>query len=98
MSTTVDSNQSEMSLMPVSMIELETYITSLQTGRAGEHSDYGTITLLFQDDIGGLEVLKKSGEWFPARPIPDTGTLLILPIFVHLFAPLPPTTAQCSSM
>ncbi|XP_046543303.1 proline hydroxylase buaE-like, partial [Haliotis rubra] len=23
--------------------------------RCGEHSDYGTITLLFQDDIGGLE-------------------------------------------
>ncbi len=24
--------------------------------RCGEHSDYGTVTLLFQDDIGGLEV------------------------------------------
>ena len=24
--------------------------------RCGEHSDYGSITLLFQDDIGGLEV------------------------------------------
>ncbi len=25
--------------------------------RCGEHSDYGSITLLFQDDAGGLEVL-----------------------------------------
>ncbi|XP_067674752.1 uncharacterized protein [Haliotis asinina] len=25
--------------------------------RCGEHSDYGTTTLLFQDDIGGLEVM-----------------------------------------
>ena len=25
--------------------------------RCGQHSDYGTITLLMQDDIGGLEVL-----------------------------------------
>ena len=24
--------------------------------RCGEHSDYGSITLLFQDSIGGLEV------------------------------------------
>ena len=24
--------------------------------RCGQHSDYGTITLLFQDEIGGLEV------------------------------------------
>lgn len=24
--------------------------------RCGEHSDYGTLTLLFQDQIGGLEV------------------------------------------
>lgn len=27
--------------------------------RCGEHSDYGFITLLFQDDVGGLEVNTK---------------------------------------
>jgi len=27
--------------------------------RCGAHSDYGTVTLLLQDDIGGLEVTKK---------------------------------------
>jgi isopenicillin N synthase-like dioxygenase len=26
--------------------------------RCGQHSDYGTFTLLFQDDIGGLEVIR----------------------------------------
>lgn len=40
--------------------------------RAGEHSDYGSITLLFQDDIGGLEVQTKDGEWIKAPAIPDT--------------------------
>lgn len=35
-------------------------------------SDYGTITLLFQDDRGGLEVLSPKGTFVPATPIPDT--------------------------
>jgi len=30
--------------------------------RAGVHSDYGSITLLFQDRVGGLEVQTRSGE------------------------------------
>ncbi|KAH8915398.1 Clavaminate synthase-like protein [Atractiella rhizophila] len=40
--------------------------------RAGAHSDYGTVTLLFQDSIGGLEVQDKSGAFVPAPPIPGT--------------------------
>ncbi|AUB41545.1 Isopenicillin N synthase and related dioxygenases [Nostoc flagelliforme CCNUN1] len=40
--------------------------------RAGEHSDYGSITLLFQDDVGGLEVQTASGNWIAAPAIPDT--------------------------
>jgi len=40
--------------------------------RAGEHSDYGSITLLFQNEVGGLEVRTASGEWIAASPIPDT--------------------------
>ncbi len=34
------------------------------------HTDYGFITLLAQDDVGGLEVLNKNGEWVAAPPIP----------------------------
>ncbi|KAK3102887.1 hypothetical protein FSP39_014681 [Pinctada imbricata] len=40
--------------------------------RCGEHTDYGTVTLLFQDEIGGLEVKPAGSDYIPARPIPDT--------------------------
>uniref|UniRef100_H2YCC4 Fe2OG dioxygenase domain-containing protein n=1 Tax=Ciona savignyi TaxID=51511 RepID=H2YCC4_CIOSA len=40
--------------------------------RLGEHSDYGSITLLFQDDIGGLEIENKEGEYVPATPLENT--------------------------
>ncbi|AFZ02499.1 isopenicillin N synthase family dioxygenase [Calothrix sp. PCC 6303] len=39
---------------------------------AGEHSDYGSITLLFQDEISGLEIQETSGEWIAAPVIPGT--------------------------
>ncbi|ESO84918.1 hypothetical protein LOTGIDRAFT_168175 [Lottia gigantea] len=38
--------------------------------RCGEHSDYGSMTLLFQDGIGGLEVCNKNGDYIPATPVP----------------------------
>lgn len=47
--------------------------------RAGAHSDYGTVTLLFQDSVGGLEVQNKHGEFVPARPVPDTVRLPLAP-------------------
>ena len=43
--------------------------------RCGEHSDYGTITLLFQDELGGLEVKDVEGRWIDAKPVP--GTILV---------------------
>lgn len=38
----------------------------------GPHTDYGVLTLVYQDDTGGLEVQGKSGEWLTAHPIPGT--------------------------
>ncbi|TKX19369.1 hypothetical protein C1H76_8555 [Elsinoe australis] len=40
--------------------------------RAGAHTDYGSITLLFQDQRGGLQVLSPNGTFVNATPIEDT--------------------------
>ncbi|XP_078667283.1 uncharacterized protein LOC144909105 [Branchiostoma floridae x Branchiostoma belcheri] len=40
--------------------------------RCGEHTDFGTITLLFQDTVPGLEVLNRHGRYIRAPPIPNT--------------------------
>jgi isopenicillin N synthase-like dioxygenase len=37
----------------------------------GEHTDYGLLTLLLQDDNGGLQVHTPDG-WLDAPPLPDT--------------------------
>lgn len=42
---------------------------------AAPHTDYGFITLLAQDEHGGLEVRTRDGGWIAAPPIP--GTLIV---------------------
>jgi isopenicillin N synthase-like dioxygenase len=37
----------------------------------GEHTDYGLLTILTQDDVGGLEV-KSQSTWVPAPPLPGS--------------------------
>ncbi|WP_448206923.1 isopenicillin N synthase family dioxygenase [Azospirillum sp. sgz302134] len=36
------------------------------------HTDYGCITLLYQDDAGGLEAQRLDGAWVAAPPVPGT--------------------------
>ena len=36
------------------------------------HADSGGFTILWQDEIGGLEVQNKNGEWVGAPPVADT--------------------------
>ncbi len=39
------------------------------------HTDFGVLTVLCQDDVGGLQVLDAHGQWVEAAPIP--GTLVV---------------------
>ncbi len=50
-----------------------------QPAEAGEtqfgvapHTDYGCLTLLCQDETGGLQVMGRDGDWVTAHPIPGT--------------------------
>ncbi|WEW56952.1 hypothetical protein PRK78_002411 [Emydomyces testavorans] len=49
----------------------QTTAESFQTRvRSAPHTDFGTLTLLFNDGIGGLQVKNKHGQWVDAPPLP----------------------------
>ncbi|KAK4178049.1 hypothetical protein QBC36DRAFT_183587 [Triangularia setosa] len=41
----------------------------------GSHTDFQLFTLLYQDNVGGLQVLNAEGQWLNARPV--EGTLVV---------------------
>lgn len=59
----------------LSMVRLNYYPTcpfpDLALG-VGRHKDSSALTVLAQDDVGGLQVKRKSdGEWIPVKPTPN---------------------------
>lgn len=51
-----------------------TEATSLKEGqmRIAEHTDFGSLTLLFQDEVGGLQVQNPDGDFIDVPYIPET--------------------------
>ncbi|GAB5471646.1 MAG: 2-oxoglutarate and iron-dependent oxygenase domain-containing protein [Rhodospirillales bacterium] len=65
---------------PLGTLSLNRY--PIQEGHIGhevlgisEHSDYGLLTLLAQDEVPGLQVMNAKGEWIGAPPLP--GALVV---------------------
>lgn len=40
-------------------------------GCAGAHTDWGGLTMLMQDDVGGLQVWDEKAGWVHAKPMVD---------------------------
>ncbi|MGQ0655571.1 MAG: isopenicillin N synthase family dioxygenase [Betaproteobacteria bacterium] len=51
---------------------------------ARAHRDFGVLTILLQDDVGGLEVQNDAGEWVVAPPIRDTFVVNFGLMMLHL--------------
>jgi isopenicillin N synthase-like dioxygenase len=50
---------------------------------AAPHTDYGFLTLVAQDVVGGLEVRGRDNQWIPAPPIPGTFVLNVADILAR---------------
>lgn len=68
----VDDGDNTLRLLHYPAVKSEVFKINPGQVRAGAHSDYGSITLLFQDAAGGLQVQSPNGQFVDATPIPDT--------------------------
>ncbi|RQW62564.1 isopenicillin N synthase family dioxygenase [Vibrio viridaestus] len=56
--------------LPISVLRMLHYPSqTLASNGAGAHTDYGCITLLYQEESGGLQVLNKQDQWIEAPPV-----------------------------
>ncbi|KUI59318.1 hypothetical protein VP1G_06586 [Cytospora mali] len=67
-----DAGDNTLRLLHYPSVKSEVFKINPGQVRAGSHSDYGSITLLFQDNAGGLQVKSPNGTFVDATPIEDT--------------------------
>ncbi|KAL2886542.1 hypothetical protein HOO65_060372 [Ceratocystis lukuohia] len=65
----VDKGDNTLRLLHYPPVKADAFKTAV---RAGHHSDYGSITILFQDDRGGLQICSPNGRFIDATPIENT--------------------------
>lgn len=68
----VDIGDNTLRLLHYPEVNAEVFQINPGQVRAGAHSDYGSITLLFQDTRGGLQVKSPTGQFVDATPIEGT--------------------------
>lgn len=68
----VDAGDSNLRLIHYPPVKKEVFQNNPNQARDAEHSDYGSITLLFQDHHGGLQVRGPNGTFVDAEPIGDS--------------------------
>ncbi|KAF4944402.1 hypothetical protein FGADI_12712 [Fusarium gaditjirri] len=68
----VDAGDNTLRLLHYPAVQSNIFKMNPGTVRAGAHSDYGSITLLFQDARGGLQVKSPTGQFVDATPIEGT--------------------------
>ncbi|KAL4735342.1 hypothetical protein BDV11DRAFT_35057 [Aspergillus similis] len=68
----VDKGDNNLRLLHYPAVHKDVFKKNPGQVRAAEHSDYGSITLLFQDQRGGLQARSPEGTWVDVTPFPDT--------------------------
>ena len=67
----VDAGDNNLRLLHYPETHKEIFRSNPNQVRAALHQDYGSLTLLFQDSRGGLQVMSPKGTFVDAIPIPD---------------------------
>ncbi|KAL4802227.1 hypothetical protein BDV18DRAFT_63762 [Aspergillus unguis] len=68
----VDGGDNNLRLLHYPAVHKDVFRENPGQVRAAEHSDYGSITLLFQDRRGGLQARSPEGTFVDVTPFPDT--------------------------